>query len=240
MSGVLLITAKPTTSSSWAVDPDLDFVRWLRVFVKIACGHRAKVHMNGVSFPRSVAERRQVHRLALTYARLQPGAYWPLGGGLAPAPARGLTDSVDSPIAPGIGLGSWRPRAVLVGDTPSQGAAWADRHGWSFISGLKSGCSQWLAEQLEAGGVPEEWLFWVNGWRWADRGKGAVLNTEALQYAIFQLNPEIVIALGKKAKESVEAIGFQKALEVHHPQHWKRFHSKDKYVLPKLIRRKVG
>lgn len=133
-----------------------------------------------------------------------------------------------SPANAGPGIGSFHhPRALLVGDRP--GPEWgASAPNWPFISGLRTGCSAWLAEQLEAAGAPEADLYWVNAFDKFDRATDAGF--------VADLGPGRVIALGKVAAGWCAASGFAYE-EVHHPQYWKRFHSKHTYRLAQLLGR---
>ena len=131
----------------------------------------------------------------------------------------------------GTGLGAWRPErvALLVGDRP--GPRWGARSlNWPFISALNSGCSSWLAEQLEAAGVREEQLYWVNAY-----DLSGVMSDLSF---ISRLKPVVTVALGKNASGAVHA-HTKHYVEVHHPQYWKRFHSKERYHLIKILTRSL-
>lgn len=131
------------------------------------------------------------------------------------------------------GLGTLLPgSALVVGDRP--GAGWSGRLNWPFISGHRGGCSAWLAEQLEAGGVPETRLRWVN----ATTQDGTP--TEAAWIA--ELQPRLVVALGRNALRWCQdhlLVRYYagEVHEVHHPQHWKRFHAGHAYHLVKVLQR---
>lgn len=205
------------------------FVSWLFLFLQVARGVRHSVQIDRATFPDLIAQRRMVHRLALAYAVALPRTRWPLGGGLAVAPAQRLPDSLQP-----LGLGAQRPAVVLVGDRPQPGAPrWAAELGWPFISGLGTGCSSWLAEQLELGGIPEELLLWINARLSSgepDDGRLSVLYKQQQETGV------PVIALGKHAAKALEHYSIVHE-EVHHPQHWKRFHHREPYYLPRLIRK---
>ena len=88
------------------------------------------------------------------------------------------------------------------------------------ISFSKMGCSQWLAQQLDRGGVPESDLLWVN----AD---------EDLSF-IKELSPGVVIALGEAAHVKLAYAGVQSRM-VRHPQYHKRFGGGSRYPLLDLL-----
>lgn len=174
--------------------------------------------------------RRQAQRLALTYcARLGQGAPAALAEALAPGADLFLAPNA-SWQPPGPGLGAWAPGRVtlLVGDRP--GPAWRSRLNWPFISGLRSGCSAWLAGQLESAGVPEQQLYWVNA---ADQHGTPTDGT-----FVAALRPQLVVALGQHAATWCEAVCLAGFEQVHHPQHWQRFHAGHKYRLTQLLRRR--
>ena len=254
MSGVLLLAQRGyAIPPGWAVKSPLGisgddpghaaFVSWLHLFLQVARGAQHVAYVDRCMFPLTVAQRRMVHRLALAYAVATPRAQvrWPLGGGLGAAPAQGPWDTLAAPLGPsGLGLGARRPVAVLVGDRPQPGAPrWAAEMGWPFISGLRTGCSAWIAETLDAGGIAEESLLWIN----ARRQSGEV-DLRAMQrihdVAGDGEDPQVplVIALGRHASKALDEAGTPHE-EVHHPQHWKRFHHGEPYYLPRLIRKHI-
>lgn len=140
-----------------------------------------------------------------------------------------------NPVPAGYGLGVWptglasAPPVLLVGDRPS--SKWpASRPAWPFISAMRSGCSWWLAEQLERAGIPENRLFWVDS---ADRDG----NPLRLPAEPWQANFGGVFALGKNAAEWCWNNGWRFE-QVHHPQFWHRFQPGKTYQLTKLLYRK--
>lgn len=144
--------------------------------------------------------------------------------------------AVDAPALAWPGLGTLLPGgALVVGDRP--GAGWSGRLNWPFISGHRGGCSAWLCEQLEAGGVPESRLRWIN----ATTQDGTP--TEAAWIA--ELQPRLVVALGRNALRWCQdhlLVRYYagEVHEVHHPQHWKRFHAGHAYYLVKVLQRGLG
>lgn len=134
--------------------------------------------------------------------------------------------------AVGLGLGTYRVGCtLLVGDRPGPGWARATLPSWPFVSALKTGCSGWLAEQLETAGIPEDRLYWINAYRY----DGTPIKTTLLK----DLQPARVVALGNNAatwcRANEEVLGT--FAEVHHPSYWKRFHSHQAYHLIKLLRK---
>lgn len=89
------------------------------------------------------------------------------------------------------------------------------------------GCSGWLNKLLQAEGIPEEKLFWVN----ALYNDGTLVDLLAL---VEQLEPSAVVALGNVAKKSCADHGVQ-FFSAYHPQYWKRFRSKNRYPLLDLL-----
>lgn len=125
---------------------------------------------------------------------------------------------------PGIGRFA-APRALLVGDRPGPG--WSARVNWPFISALRSGCSAWLADQLEAVGVGEAELYWINAFDHYGRETDGAF--------VPRLEPAQIIALGRHAAGWCSAQGFAYQ-EVHHPMSWKRFHAGQTYRLTQLLK----
>lgn len=127
----------------------------------------------------------------------------------------------------GPGVGAWSPgrSILLVGEQPN---LHRQRYLGPFCSWSKTGCSAWLAQQLEAVGVHEQSLYWVNAIDEHDEP----LDPGFLKH----LRPRSVIALGKVAARWCEyEAGLPFFHAVPHPQHWKRFHAKKPYPLIKEL-----
>lgn len=127
----------------------------------------------------------------------------------------------------GPGVGHWHAghSILLVGERPNLKGK---RYLGPFCSWAKTGCSGWLSQMLEANGITEQQLYWINA-----RGVDGEFTDAAF---LRQLRPRSVIALGKEAAhwcEYVAELPFFHA--VPHPQHWKRFHSKKPYPLIKEL-----
>lgn len=220
--------------------PQLQFVRALRLCYRYAlrpATRAVQLTLHEDDLPRwSVAHRRMLLRVLLG---LQAGGLfdtpavnrgmgrWGLSSerGAVPPAAR----AVDAPRLAWPGLGTSLPgSALVVGDRP--GAGWSGRLNWPFISGHRGGCSAWLAEQLEAGGVPETRLHWINA---------TTQDGTPTSYVFVQLlRPKLIVALGRNAaKWCAGGNSTCDYEEVHHPQHWKRFHAGHAYHLVKVLRR---
>lgn len=126
----------------------------------------------------------------------------------------------------GPGIGRWAPDEVtlLVGDRMN--APPADGVDLPFVSFNSSGCSVWLADELERAGVSEASLYWINAFN-ADGGA-----TDAAFVA--QLRPRKIVALGVHATAWCEAAKFAH-VTVAHPQYHKRFKAHEPYPLCALL-----
>lgn len=115
--------------------------------------------------------------------------------------------------APAPGIGRWgSDSALLVGDRVSQ-------YGWPdlpFVSFKKYGCSAWLAERLEAWGVGEDKLYWLNAFE---------QTPEALGWGDA---PKKIVTLGNNAAQWAERAGLT-YMQAVHPQAHKRFHYNEDY-----------
>lgn len=135
--------------------------------------------------------------------------------------ARALVDAANT----GPGIGSWaHATTLLIGDRANRRPGGRDR--LPFCSTLKSGCSAWLTEQLEAWNVPERTLYWVN-----QLGLDAnELFGEGAPVEKF----DRVVALGSYAAGWC-ARNTVPCHQVDHPQYWKRFHSAAEYPLKDVL-----
>jgi hypothetical protein len=116
-------------------------------------------------------------------------------------------------LTPAAGIGLWSDSStLLVGDRVS-------RHGWQdlpFVSFKKGGCSAWLATRLEAWGVSERRLYWVNA------------HEQSPELLGWPQAPKKIVALGQVAARWLERAGLDYA-SVPHPQAHKRFHFNEEY-----------
>lgn len=131
----------------------------------------------------------------------------------------------------GPGIGHWKPHAVtlLVGEAPSE----TSDPRMPFVEpNLKlNNCSAWLAGQLEAGGIREDALYWINAQdrdrRWTD--------PEFLD----ALKPRRVVALGDAAERWCGVVARVEHRTAPHPQQWRRFHAGRPYPLIDLLKEKT-
>jgi hypothetical protein len=120
-----------------------------------------------------------------------------------------------------------RSKVILLGDRPNVRTHAQEALQVPFVSFKGIGCSEWLAEQLEKGDIPEDCLRWLNAYT-AD---GKPLDPKLL--------PEgPVIAMGKAAARWCSEKKVSCTL-VPHPQAHKRFYSGVPYPLIEEIRRVV-
>lgn len=112
-------------------------------------------------------------------------------------------------------------RVVLVGEGFGDTADHDPLYQSPFGSVSASGCSMWLARQLEAAGIEEHDLFWINA--------------NELDETVVRHNQKI-IALGIVASEKTYSLGYRDFLFVQHPQAWRRFRSKEHYELIPVLK----
>ena len=116
------------------------------------------------------------------------------------------------------GIGHLAPGVVLlVGDQVNLNHS---PYGWPFVAA--TGCSPWLAEQLQDAGISENSLYWVN----AKHPDGSPTDPTVIN----QLQPQKIVALGAKAAAWLDSYNLPYA-RVSHPQYWKRFHAHEPYPL---------
>lgn len=135
------------------------------------------------------------------------------------------------PAYDGPGVGAWRTdgrNILIVGDRPNSGQHAMVKQRVPFFSLHHGGCSLWLAQQLDDGGIPEEYLYWINGYTWD--------GVPTSRSFISELRPRAVVALGANAGRWCKDAGIVSAGVVDHPQHWKRFHCAERYPLIHLLR----
>lgn len=120
----------------------------------------------------------------------------------------------------GPGSGSWWPHeaTLLVGDRYNHGGPGVKiPKQLPFAPFTNRGCSAWFAEKLEALGIPERDLYWVN----ATGPDGRATNPAFVE----RLAPRRVIALGGNAERWCrDSAGLQDFRTVNHPSHQKRFY----------------
>jgi hypothetical protein len=130
----------------------------------------------------------------------------------------------------GPGVGAWRPgkSIVIIGERPG---GTGGPHAPAFCGTDPAGCSAWLSMQLENAGVPEQALYWVNAY--AGGRDEAPLDPTFIE----RLRPPHVFALGEVAVEWARWHGIIDAIQVSHPQSWRRFHHREPYPLIKELTR---
>lgn len=106
---------------------------------------------------------------------------------------------------------------VLVGDKSNPKTR---REVWPFFEYGNS--SLWLTEKLEALGLPEDQLLWVN----------ATTDSLELAFAIHDIinfaPRKAIIAMGNNAKKALRGLGIEYTDVIYHPQYYKRFMKDDK------------
>lgn len=127
--------------------------------------------------------------------------------------------------APGAGCYS-SARWALIGDTIGAGYDYGPQPPFSVVDGAE--CSCWLASQLEAWGVPETDLYWIN------HHEASAMSPNVANWLNARFGDHIV-AFGKSAETWCEAAGVASYTVIHHPQYWKRFHSNETYVLKEIF-----
>jgi hypothetical protein len=119
--------------------------------------------------------------------------------------------------------GSSFASTLLIGDRPGPGGG----YDLPFCSLKRTGCSAWLAEQLEKWGVPESKLYWVNRSTLEQQRGFSIEEPSSLDFNLDAFKG--VIALGGEATAWCERAGVRYDAAVPHPQYWKRFHFNDPY-----------
>lgn len=118
-------------------------------------------------------------------------------------------------------------RVILLGDTPGPGRPTdPNYHHTPFYSTKNS--SLWVNRLLWEHGIPEADLLWFN----TTLADGHPLDSRILSKQL-RSNPT-VICLGGNAEKWFKQRFTDKQngyIKVHHPQAWKRFHSKERYPL---------
>lgn len=122
----------------------------------------------------------------------------------------------------GQGGGAFKPGEVvlLVGDKPNMKGHGAETIIVPFINFNGIGCSEWLAEQLEAAGVRESQLYWIN----AANARGEETDAAFIE----RLRPRAVVALGNAGAAWCEKHNVAH-VKMPHPQHHKRFFHSSSY-----------
>lgn len=129
---------------------------------------------------------------------------------------------------PGVGL-FMKGTTLVIGEQLSTMTAAAP---YPWISWDQRGCVGWLSEQLEEWGVSERDLYWINA---LDHRGREIRPSGWLE----QLSPKRVIALGQIASawasKHQALLRNSKLHDYPHPQHWKRFHHNEPYMLREVF-----
>jgi len=118
--------------------------------------------------------------------------------------------------------GSRRAKVVIVGEKFAEHHEFDALYQWPFGALSGGGCSRWLARKLEAGGIGEDRLLWVN----ADQPKSVLLDVCVDRH---------VVAMGREAQMRMSALGIPHT-EAMHPQAWRRFHAHEDYPVIEFLR----
>jgi energy-coupling factor transporter ATP-binding protein EcfA2 len=212
-AGVVILCLRPFDEirTSWAARRGEEYVR---DEVRLQAVHEAYVALEHPIGGPTKLMATQLPTIVVDPTRTEPGEI------LARA------EAVRGPLNRGPGIGVWKPGGVLlVGDRVSQ----RGKDGLPFISGLTTGCSAWLASQLDKARLGEDRLYWVNGY--------SKIGDELHGGFVDQLQPAAVIALGKEANNWVHHNVVRTIPRIHvpHPQYWKRFHNNKPYPLIKVV-----
>ncbi len=146
-----------------------------------------------------------------------------------------LRDMYGENLGPGIGEFAPGGRTTLILSDRSSGTN-AVQDGFPFIALDRGGCSAWLNEILEANGISERGLYWVN--------VNSMDGTEIVNGSfIDRLRPIQIITLGNEALdwfEGYESMFLNKFnhVHLHHPQYHKRFRSRELYQLISILKKK--
>ena len=119
-----------------------------------------------------------------------------------------------------------RSEVILLGDTPGPGRPdTPGYHHTPFYSTKNS--SLWINRLLWEHGIPETNLLWFN----TTLVDGTALPPDIFKRQLF-CNPVVICLGGNAEKWLTKAAGITGPfIKVHHPQAWKRFHSKEHYPL---------
>ena len=117
-------------------------------------------------------------------------------------------------------VGNLDGKIILVGEKPSDHTDQDTLRQFPFCSFSNQGSSRWLTSHLDATGISEADLLWVNA-------------SDGL-YQIRELYGRPTFALGQAASDALTAADMPHTM-VPHPQYHKRFNSSEPYELMSLI-----
>lgn len=116
--------------------------------------------------------------------------------------------------------------ALIVGEAAGALKDGDPLYQWPFGSFHEDGCSAWLARRLEAAGIGEERLCWVNA--------------DQLTPNVARVTFPAIVALGGVARDRLISFGRDPDYTVPHPQRWKRFHHNEEYPLINVLKGVLG
>lgn len=130
----------------------------------------------------------------------------------------------------GPGIGAWRQGVskLIVAERPNTAKNGSVKHRLPFVAFTTSGCSVWLAHELNKIGVPERDLYWIN----AFDHQGLATDAQFVN----ELQPKAIIALGPMAADWCHQNDLE-YIKVPHPQYHKRFYQFKQYPLVNHLRR---
>jgi len=122
-------------------------------------------------------------------------------------------------------VGRWDAPLVLLGDRFAQHKDKDSWHQWPFVSWTTEGCSQWFTAQLDAEGISEYHILWLNV---ASDAGPADLNDFLHAGSRFFREP-VVVALGEPAHLAAYEQHVPH-ITIEHPMYWKRFRFREPYA----------
>ncbi len=168
----------------------------------------------------------RVYELYATATYTLPLVRYDYTAELPPAMISQMIESIRPQPNIGPGVGHWDPERVtlLVADRHNSDQTDLVRKTNAVLmpfAQTRNGCGAWFAERLEALGVREHDLYWVNAYDAHERYTPAGF--------IDELRPQRVIALGNEAETWCQSNRVT-CTAIHHPQYWKRFHANEPWA----------
>lgn len=168
----------------------------------------------------NIKQLKAVYRLYTTQFTSLPKVIYDYGAGRLTSDIIEAARVMDNHPIDVFSAGNYNAKFIFVGASFGERKDNDPFYQWPFASFSYSGCSQWLTNQLEHCVVGEDKILWVN----ADQD---------LTWLTGLGQPKI-FAFGKLAYTKLRELGVE-ALEVPHPQSWRRFKSHITYPLVKLL-----